>query len=117
MYAGAFAGAANAFVLCPLDLLKCRAQNNRFQNLRYKQEIKKIIRIEGYKGLYRGFGAIIFRESVGWAAFFSTYDYMKRIAPVISDDRLNLAWKMNAGGLSGIACWVLTLPSDNIKTL
>ncbi len=117
MYAAAFAGAANTFVLCPLDLLKCRAQNNKYQNLNYRKEIKKIIRFDGYKGLYRGFWSVLFRESVGWAAFFSTFDYLKRVTPVTSDEKVKLAWTLNAGGLSGIACWALTLPSDNIKTL
>lgn len=117
MFAASIAGAANTLAVCPLELLKCRAQNNRHTNLKYTKEIRKIIRFDGCNGLYRGLSATLYREIVGWAAFFGTYDYLKRQAPLTNDNRLHLAWTMNAGGLSGIACWVLTLPADNIKSL
>ena len=81
------------------------------------REVRNIIRIDGAKGLYRGFGATFLRESIGFAAFFATYDYLKKSAPSTSDNSLKYLWTLNAGGLSGIACWTLTLPIDNVKTL
>lgn len=85
--------------------------------MNYVKEVRRIIRANGSQGLFRGLGATLFRESVGWATFFSTYDILKKNTPEFSDSRMKTAWSLNAGGLSGVACWMLTLPADNIKTL
>ena len=85
--------------------------------MNYSKEIRRTVKTQGAQGLFRGLGATVFRESVGWAAFFSTYDILKKVAPEFSDNWTKTVWNLNAGGCSGIACWLLTLPSDNIKTL
>ena len=79
--------------------------------------VRRTVRTNGAQGLFRGLSATIYREAVGWASFFATYDYLKNNRPDFKDPWMQTAWKLNAGGLSGFACWLTTLPADNIKTL
>jgi solute carrier family 25 aspartate/glutamate transporter 12/13 len=57
---GSFAGAFGAFMVYPIDLVKTRMQNQRSQRVGerlYKNSIdcaKKVIRNEGFRGLYSG---------------------------------------------------------------
>lgn len=85
--------------------------------MNYMKEVRRTVNTQGARGLFRGLETTVFRESVGWAAFFSTYDILKKVTPEFSESWMKTVWNLNAGGLSGIACWLLTLPADNIKTL
>lgn len=75
---GGFTGACTAFVLCPCDVVKCRAQINRSSGLSSSERdvISAIIRKNGYGGLYRGIHAQVLRDIPFYAAFFGTYDIL-----------------------------------------
>lgn len=51
--------------------------------MNYIKEIRRTVKTNGAQGLFRGMGATLFRESVGWAAFFATYDFLKKNTPDI----------------------------------
>ena len=62
----------------PVELLKVRAQVNRVENMQYRKEIPKLIRNEGFLGLYKGFGALMLRDVPGWGVYFLSYECLKR---------------------------------------
>ncbi|KAJ7521153.1 hypothetical protein O6H91_19G040300 [Diphasiastrum complanatum] len=83
----AFAGAAVSVILCPTELIKCRLQvqaGHTNANLPDYQRylgpldcLQKTLKREGVQGLFRGWTATVFRESIGNAVFFTTYEFMR----------------------------------------
>ena len=74
---GSIAGGVSLIVYNPFELLKVRAQVNRVDSIKYREEIPKLIRGEGYAGLYKGFGALLLRDVPGWGVYFWCYEYLK----------------------------------------
>jgi hypothetical protein len=80
---GAITGAFTAIVLCPCDVIKCRAQLSRSQG--HETSItdlcKKLYKTQGLRGFYTGFAAQVMRDIPFYAAFFGTYstccEYLK----------------------------------------
>ena len=81
---GGITGMFTAVVLCPCDVIKCRAQLNRARGI--ESSLKDIIvsawRTNGIRTLYTGFAAQVLRDIPFYAAFFGVYsvscDVLKR---------------------------------------
>lgn len=125
LLAGAFAGFASLSIFVPLELLKCRAQVQREGDIRYGAMIRELYQMQGVAGLYRGFWAMAWRDIPGWAAYFAGYERLKELGDdmskswTCSDDQKavrQLLWTLNAGGLAGMASWIVSIPQDVIKT-
>jgi hypothetical protein len=73
---GAMSGACTAFVLCPSDVLKCRAQVRLSKGIKtgIVDVLKHTIKTQGVLGLYTGIGAQVLRDIPFYMAFFGTYD-------------------------------------------
>ncbi|KEH31024.1 substrate carrier family protein [Medicago truncatula] len=128
----AFAGAINSFVLGPTELIKCRMQIQGTDSLvpmssRYSSPLDcalKTLQSEGVKGIFRGSGTTLLRESIGNATFFSVYEYMRyhmhsRIKPASSNynNLIEIGIGVVTGGVSGVAFWLVVMPLDVAKTL
>jgi solute carrier family 25 carnitine/acylcarnitine transporter 20/29 len=66
--AGSFSGLINAFFSCPMELLKIRLQNQGSNGASHLYSgpldcVRKIVKTSGFKGLYRGFGTTLIRET------------------------------------------------------
>ena len=76
---GAAAGTAQAIVICPMEHIKCRLQVNTQQI--YKGPLDactSIIKNHGLcRGLYRGMGVTLWRETPAFGMYFATYDTIK----------------------------------------
>lgn len=111
---GSLAGAFGAFMVYPIDLVKTRLQNQRGaqpgQRL-YKNSIdcfQKIIRNEGFRGLYAG----VLPQLVGVApekAIKLTVNDMVRKALTGKDGKIQWYHEIIAGGSAG-ACQVVSAP-------
>lgn len=111
---GSFAGAFGAFMVYPIDLVKTRLQNQRGaqpgQRL-YKNSIdcfQKVIRNEGFRGLYSG----VLPQLVGVApekAIKLTVNDMARKAFTGKDGKITVPYEIFSGGLAG-ACQVVSSP-------
>ena len=81
---GAITGSFTPLVLCPCDVLKCRAQMNRAlgKDSSLKEVLKQLLKQRGIRGLYLGFPIQITRDIIFYSSFFGSYDvmvdYMKR---------------------------------------
>ncbi|CAG5126261.1 unnamed protein product [Candidula unifasciata] len=118
---GALAGATGATAVYPIDLVKTRMQNQRSTafvgELMYKNSIdcaKKVIRHEGFFGLYRGLAP----QLVGVApekAIKLTMNDLMRDKLMQKDGTLPLWAEMVAGGTAGASQVVFTNPLEIVK--
>mmetsp|Transcript_17466 Transcript_17466/g.25817 ORF Transcript_17466/g.25817 Transcript_17466/m.25817 type:complete len:323 (-) Transcript_17466:245-1213(-) len=123
---GTYAGLCQAFVICPMEHLKCRLQvepspgSVAFRGP--KDAALAIMRSHGITGLYRGFGCTLVREVPAFGAYFSVYDAVKDIANKYFDSHGSSSeqhrWVCSAfaGGVSGSFTWIMIYPIDVIKT-
>lgn len=110
--AGGVAGFLQSFICAPVELVKTRQQlakpgkmipNGAWSGARY------VIRTNGFRGLFRGFGLTVLRDSPGFTMYFMSYEAMTRG----NQDAVRV---FMAGGLAGAVSWVVSYPIDVIKS-
>ncbi|CAK9435508.1 uncharacterized protein LODBEIA_P02350 [Lodderomyces beijingensis] len=120
---GAVAGFANGFLASPIEHIRIRLQTQTASSKQFVGPIdcaKKIYEIDGIRGIYKGLGPTLIRESIGLGIYFATYEAL--VAKDLKDHpRLTRAeikpWKLCLyGGLSGYALWIAIYPIDVIKS-
>ena len=75
----------------------------------------------GIRSVFRGSVMTLARDGPGSAAYFATYEYVKRkLAPKDANGQptgeLSLTAIMTAGGAAGVAMWIPVFPIDTIKS-
>lgn len=120
---GAIAGVASAVSLTPFELVKCRLQADAVGGQRlYRGSwdcATQVLRQRGWRGLYQGAVATLYREVPGTVAWCGTYDVLRgkmSASPEAAAAPLPLMKSMLAGGCSGIAFWTTVYPVDVVKT-
>lgn len=89
-FSGAIAGTVAATVVCPLDVLKTRLQvsaattraaagGSATEYLSTYGALRRIVRQEGARGLYRGLGPTVAALLPNWGVYFSAYGALKRL--------------------------------------
>ncbi|KAG7389635.1 hypothetical protein PHYPSEUDO_010032 [Phytophthora pseudosyringae] len=117
-YAGAVGGFWQTVPLAPAELIKCRLQvqdGRRSNQYRGPMDcIRHILKVRGTPGLFLGFTCTLWREVPSFAVYFWLYEYTKR---VMVDGSINPTTSMlTAGGVAGVASWVVSYPFDVIKS-
>ncbi|KAF0691773.1 Aste57867_17044 [Aphanomyces stellatus] len=128
MMAGAWAGFVNSFVVTPVELVKCHLQAQGEAIHMAKDEIrfngtldcvKKVIQIDGVRGLWRGHVATMVREVPSYVGQFGTYELLQRVFGQYmdgDDGNTSPATILLAGGFAGCVCWTVSYPQDVIKS-
>lgn len=119
---GAIAGFANGFLTSPIEHIRIRLQTQTTGKEMFHGPIdcfKKLYQIDGLRGIYKGLGPTLFRESVGLGIYFATYEAL--IAEDIKRHHISRSdiepWKLCLyGGLSGYTLWTSIYPVDIIKS-
>mmetsp|Transcript_4352 Transcript_4352/g.6467 ORF Transcript_4352/g.6467 Transcript_4352/m.6467 type:complete len:307 (+) Transcript_4352:306-1226(+) len=122
--AGAGSGICSAFVLTPVELVKCRLQVQQAGAPRvYSGPVDcviKTVRSDGFQGLWKGNVSCLLREIPGNMAWFGTYEIVKHQVQVrFNYDNMNdvpLAWTAFAGACAGVAYWGVPYPADTVKS-
>lgn len=125
--AGSLASFFSAFTLCPTELIKIKLQCAREVTSSLSNEKKKvtafkliqgIVHTEGVIGLFRGLQPTIIREMPGYFVFFGAYEGTREFfAPVGgSKNECGPLITILAGGLAGIALWLVIYPIDVVKS-
>lgn len=82
MFLGMIAGASAAFVTCPLDVLKTRimlsADLPKEQRFTVTETLRKLVREEGYRALFKGVTPRVMQISLGGALWFGAFEEYKR---------------------------------------
>ena len=80
----------------------------------------KIAKNHGIKGLYRGLGPSMIRESTGLTFYFTTIEKITdMLTPPGVTNKKDLPFyvPLIAGGIGGTSYWIFNYPFDYVKTL
>lgn len=122
---GSYAGLVNTLVVTPVELIKVKMQVQSHdpsigQSIQYKSGIdcvRKTIKNEGVKGLFKGGVTTIYREIPGYAAQFACFELSKALFREFLDtDELPSVCIFISGMIGGFNCWFWSYPQDVIKT-
>ncbi|KAM6160054.1 solute carrier family 25 member 45 isoform 4-T4 [Erethizon dorsatum] len=114
----------SAYSLAPFDLIKVRLQNQTESRgqpgsppPRYRGPVHcaaTILREEGPRGLFRGSGALMLRDTPTLGLYFITYEGLcYQYTP--TGQQPGSTTVLVAGGFAGIASWITATPFDVIK--
>ncbi|KAL8718825.1 MAG: hypothetical protein Q9225_004088 [Loekoesia sp. 1 TL-2023] len=83
--------------------------------------VRQLYKEGGIKSVFRGSAMTLARDGPGSAAYFATYEYIKRkMTPKDSEGNLSgelsLTAVMTAGGAAGVAMWIPVFPIDTVKS-
>ncbi|KAL0489206.1 mitochondrial basic amino acids transporter [Acrasis kona] len=132
--AGSLGGLMNCGLCSPMELIKTRIQSQSEgtqkqpkKSLYRRMKRSSLYRIpptyagpmdcvrltykrEGYKGLFKGMNSTILRDMPSYGVYFLGYEFLKEL---LGDSPTAL---LAAGGGAGVFCWILSYPSDVIKS-
>ncbi|KAJ3735901.1 mitochondrial carrier domain-containing protein [Lentinula guzmanii] len=103
LIAGGAAGTAVDLLFFPIDTLKTRLQS-----------AQGFARAGGFRGIYKGIGSVGVGSAPGAAAFFCTYDTLKKTLPF--PDHLSPVNHVVSASLGEIAACLIRVPTEVIKT-
>jgi len=82
--------------------------------------VRQLYKEGGVRSVFRGSAMTLARDGPGSAAYFATYEYLKRrLTPKDANGNpgpLSLPAVMAAGGAAGVAMWIPVFPVDTIKS-
>lgn len=83
--------------------------------------VRQLYREGGIRSVYRGSLMTLARDGPGSAAYFATYEVIKRaLTPKDADGKpvgeLSLSAVMIGGGAAGVAMWIPVFPVDTVKS-
>ncbi|KAH7064830.1 mitochondrial carrier domain-containing protein [Macrophomina phaseolina] len=82
--------------------------------------VRQLYKEGGVRSVFRGSAMTLARDGPGSAAYFATYEIIKRrLTPKNADGtpgELSLTAVMAAGGAAGVAMWIPVFPVDTIKS-
>ncbi|EQC31731.1 hypothetical protein SDRG_10522 [Saprolegnia diclina VS20] len=128
MLAGAWAGLMNSVVVTPVELVKCHLQAQGEAIATHANEIKfngtmdcvkKIVEIDGIRGLWRGQVATMYREVPSYIGQFGTYELLQQVFTSQMegvDGKPSATTTLLAGGFAGCVCWTVSYPQDVVKS-
>ncbi|KAL3423987.1 hypothetical protein PVAG01_05734 [Phlyctema vagabunda] len=77
--------------------------------------VRQLYKEGGIRSVFRGSAATLARDGPGSAAYFATYEIIKRkLTP--EGGELSLLAVMAAGGAAGVAMWIPVFPIDTVKS-
>ncbi|KAJ0962920.1 hypothetical protein J5N97_028042 [Dioscorea zingiberensis] len=123
--AGVGTGALQSLMLSPVELIKIRLQLQTAGDQHHlnKREgpleiAKRILRNEGVRGLYRGLSITVLRDAPAHGVYFWSYERAReQFHPGCrKSGQESLMTMLLAGGLAGVASWVVCYPLDVVKS-
>ncbi|CAE7843332.1 unnamed protein product [Symbiodinium sp. KB8] len=78
---------------------------------------RQIFKTYGFRGLYQGTSATMWREIIGYAGYFGAYEIVKRrFAAAQGEENLHVGHYLAAGSAAGFGMWIPAYPLDVIKS-
>ena len=117
---GATAGATEAFVVVPFELVKIRLQDKASAG-KYNgmlDVVQKIVKAEGPLALYNGLESTLWRHIVWNAGYFGCIFQVRQLLPTPTPGNKNEQTRNDliAGTVGGIAGTILNTPFDVVKS-
>jgi solute carrier family 25 carnitine/acylcarnitine transporter 20/29 len=115
--AGGFSGIPLAAVVAPSERIKCLMQVDKTKFTGFGDCMQQVYKEGGLRSVFRGLGATCVRDVPGNAAYFGTYELLRREFCCLEDTPTpTLHATLLAGGMAGVANWVVALPADTLKS-
>lgn len=128
--AGAFSAVPMTLITAPFErvkvLLQIQGQNPPPPGQKPKYSggldvVRQLYKEGGIRSVFRGSAMTLARDSPGSAAYFATYEYIKRsLTPKDASGNvtgeLSLTAVIAAGGAAGVAMWIPVFPVDTVKS-
>ncbi|KAJ4701021.1 S-adenosylmethionine carrier 1, chloroplastic/mitochondrial [Melia azedarach] len=112
--AGAVGGAASSLVRVPTEVIKQRMQTGQFASA--PDAVRRIVRSEGFKGLYAGYGSFLLRDLPFDAIQFCIYEQLLLGYKLAAQRNLSGTENAIVGAFAGAITGAVTTPLDVIKT-
>lgn len=119
--AGFFSAIPMTLITAPFErvkvLLQIQGQSSAPPKYKGPLDVVRQLYVEGgVRSVFRGSLATLARDGPGSAAYFATYEIVKKqLTP--EDQDLSLWAVMTAGGLAGVSMWLLVFPVDTVKSM
>ncbi|KAK3170837.1 hypothetical protein OEA41_002921 [Lepraria neglecta] len=128
--AGFFSAIPMTLVTAPFERVKVLLQIQGQKELKPGEKpkysggldvVRQLYKEGGIRSVFRGSAMTLARDGPGSAAYFASYEYVKRwMTPKDKDGNLSgelsLKAVMVAGGAAGVAMWIPVFPIDTIKS-
>lgn len=121
LLAGSWAGLLQCVTVTPMELVKCQMQVRGAADGGTGGPLacaRRLVRAGGPLALYRGLPVTILRDTPSFGSYFLVYEGLKA---VLDDDRADAPPStlptLVAGGVAGMAAWLVTYPVDVIKSI
>lgn len=116
--AGAFSAIPTTAIMAPGERIKVLLQVQNAAAPQFKgpvDVVKHLYSTGGVRSIFRGSAATLLRDGIGSFAYFGLYEYLKRSLHKDGKKPSTLSI-LFAGGMAGIANWVVAIPFDVIKS-
>ncbi|XP_075216750.1 congested-like trachea protein [Lycorma delicatula] len=122
-YAGAFSGIFTTSIMAPGERIKVilQVQQGGGSEIKYKgpvDVVKKLYREGGLRSIYKGTCATLLRDVPASGMYFMTYEWLQKALTKSepSEGGYKLFTTILAGGMAGIANWLVGMPADVLKS-
>jgi solute carrier family 25 (mitochondrial 2-oxodicarboxylate transporter), member 21 len=115
---GATAGATEAFVVVPFELVKIRLQDKASAG-KYTgmvDVVTKIIKNEGPLALYNGLESTLWRHILWNAGYFGCIFQVRALLPKADNNRTQILYDLTSGAIGGTFGTILNTPMDVVKS-
>jgi len=115
---GASAGATEAFVVVPFELVKIRLQD-KAQAHKYNgmiDVVRKVIAQEGVLTLYQGLESTMWRHILWNAGYFGCIFQVRELLPKAQDNKGKITNDIVSGTIGGTVGTILNTPMDVVKS-
>ncbi|CAF2579451.1 unnamed protein product [Rotaria sp. Silwood2] len=120
--AGMLSGVFTTVIMAPGERIKCLLQiQHAAHEHKYNGPVdcaKQLYREGGIRSIYRGTALTLMRDVPASGVYFASYEFLKRsLTPEgHSPSELSALKTLFAGGMAGIANWVVAIPPDVLKS-
>ncbi|KAM3586884.1 hypothetical protein VKS41_001935 [Umbelopsis sp. WA50703] len=120
LLAGAAARGSVGFVMMPVTVVKIRYESNFYNYKSLSEAFTSIVKNDGLRGLFAGFGATFIRDAPFAGIYLFFYEHCKSVANTWAANNginmANAAVNLGSGVLAGLAATSFTQPFDMLKT-
>ena len=111
---GGLSGMCASFIVTPFERMKILLQTTPITPVT-SPDHKNMLR-PNIRGIFQGLSATFYRETPGFAIYFSTYNYLKYRYEQKNRQKLGFVNSFIYGGIAGATSWLFIYPQDRIKT-
>jgi solute carrier family 25 carnitine/acylcarnitine transporter 20/29 len=119
-FAGGFSALPCTVLMAPSERIKVLLQTNPGKYSGMTECAKAVYQQGGMKGVFKGTLLTLYRDIPGSVAWFGTYEAVKlgmvQVQNVPDVSKLSPLAVLFAGGMAGMACWVVSIPADVLKS-